>query len=332
MKAMVIRNYGGPEVFELSEIKRPKVKSGYVLVKVLASSVNPIEMKIRSGLVPVITPELPAVLNADFSGEIVEVGENTSPWKVGDQVFGCGGGVGELQGALAEYMLVDSKLLAPKPQHIDHATAALYPLVSITAWEAIREKGHVQRGDSVLIHGAAGGVGHIAVQLAKEQGAIVYGTVLNEAQAEVAKKAGADVVIRADLESAEEYTHKYTANKGFDIVFDPVGGHNLEKSFQAVKMNGIVCTTNARVTLDLAIMHGKAISLNAVFMLIPLIYDLNREKHGQITAEIARLITAGKLNIHADSRQFTFAEISKAHAHLENHKALGKISLVNTWS
>ena len=231
MKAMVIHNYGGPEVFELSEIELPEVKPGYVLVKVLASSVNSIELKIRSGLIPAITPEFPAVLNADFSGEIVAVGEETFPWQVGDQVFGCGGGVGKIQGALAEYMLVDSRLLAHKPQTIDHATAALYPLVSITAWEAIREKARVQHGDTILIHGAAGGVGHIAVQLAKELGAIVYGTVLNDAQADVVKKLGADFVIRADLEKVEDYANKYTANKGFDIVFDPVGGNNLPVSF-----------------------------------------------------------------------------------------------------
>ncbi|SFL93461.1 alcohol dehydrogenase catalytic domain-containing protein [Pelosinus propionicus] len=180
MKAMVIRNYGGPEVFEEADVKRPEVKAGYVLVKVIASSINPIETKIRSGLVPAITPAFPAILNSDFSGEIVSLGENVLQWNVGDEVFGCAGGVGQLQGALADYMLVDANLIAKKPSNIDHATAALFPLVSITAWEALREKVQIHPGDKVLIQGAAGGVGHIALQLAKQLGAVVYGTVRNQ--------------------------------------------------------------------------------------------------------------------------------------------------------
>jgi len=112
MKAMVIRNYGGPEVFEIADVKQPEVRSGYVLVKVVATSINPIETKIRLGLVPAITPSFPAILNADFSGEIVALGDNVSEWKIGDEVFGCAGGVGPLQGALADYMLVDDNLIS----------------------------------------------------------------------------------------------------------------------------------------------------------------------------------------------------------------------------
>ena len=149
MKAMIICEYGGPEVFKIAEVKQPAVKPGYVLVKILASSLNPIETKIRSGLAPAITPAFPAILNADFSGTIVELGHNVSQWNIGDEVFGCAGGVGQLQGALADYMLVDANLLARKPSNIDHATAALFPLVSITAWEAIRGKVHIKVGDKI---------------------------------------------------------------------------------------------------------------------------------------------------------------------------------------
>lgn len=332
MKAMVIRNYGGPEVFEQTDLEIPAVKPGYVLVKVAASSLNPIETKIRSGLVPAITPGFPAILNADFSGEIVAAGEHTDPWKVGDQVFGCAGGVGQLQGALAEYMLADIRLIARKPESVDHATAALYPLVSITAWEALRDKITVTAGDKVLIHGIAGGVGHLALQLAKQAGASVYGTVLTDQQAAMAKVLGADGVILADSETVEEYVNKYTAGSGFEVVLDPVGGNNLANSFKAVKYNGAVGTTNARVTLDLGIMHAKAISLHAVFMLIPMIFDLQRERHSAILKNISTMIDRKELQIIRDDKQFSFREITQAHQYLESGKAIGKISLINTFS
>ncbi len=331
MKAMVIRQFGGPEVFEIADIQKPEVKPGFVLIKVFASTINPIETKMRSGLVPAITPAFPAILNADFSGEIVAVGDNTSSWKIGDEVFGCAGGVGALQGALAEYILADANLIAKKPQNLDHATAALFPLVSITAWEALEEKVQIKAGDKILIHGAAGGVGHIALQLAKQRGAIVYGTVRNQKQAKIAKEFGADAVIYSEQESVEEYTEKYTEGKGFDIVFDPVGGNNLANSFKAVKLNGAVCTTNARVTLDLGLMHSKALSLHVVFMLIPMVHNIERERHSLILKNISSMIEKGQLRINRDERQFSFNEIGEAHQYLESRRATGKISLVNSF-
>lgn len=332
MKAMVIRNYGGPEVFEVADVKRPEVKAGYVLVKVIASSINPIETKIRSGLVPAITPAFPAILNSDFSGEIVSLGENVLQWNVGDEVFGCAGGVAQLQGALADYMLVDANLIAKKPSNIDHATAALFPLVSLTAWEALREKVRIHPGDKVLIQGAAGGVGHIALQLAKQLGAVVYGTVRNQKQAAIIRDLGADAAIFTETESVEEYVNQYTAGKGFDVILDPVGGTNLINSFKAVKYNGSVCTTNARVTLDLGLIHAKAISLHAVFMLIPMVYNIERDRHSTILSTISQMIEKNQLRINRDERQFSFEQIGEAHQYVESGKALGKVSLVHSFS
>lgn len=332
MKAMVIRDYGGPEVFQVADVKQPEVKAGYVLVKVAASSINPIETKIRSGLVPAITPAFPAILNADFSGQIVAIGENVLHWNIGDEVFGCAGGVGQLQGALADYMLVDANLIGKKPSNIDHATAALFPLVSITAWEALRKKVEIHAGDKVLIQGAAGGVGHIALQLAKEQGAIVYGTVRSQKQGAIIKELGADAVIFTETESVEEYVNKYTDGKGFDIVLDPIGGNNLINSFKAVKYNGSVCTTNARVTLDLGIIHAKAISLHAVFMLIPMVYNIARDHHGTILNNISQMIEKNQLHINRDEKQFPFYQIGEAHKYIESGKSQGKISLIHSFT
>jgi NADPH2:quinone reductase len=330
MKAMVIDRFGGPEVFYEKDTGKPEVKAGYVLVKVHASSVNPIETKIRSGLVPAITPPFPAVLNGDFSGVAVEVGEGVTGFEAGDEVYGCAGGAIGETGALAEYMLVDARLIGHKPVNIDHKTAALYPLVSITASELL-EKAQLKEGDKVLVHGIAGGVGHMVLQLAKLKGAKVYGTVSGESKGNSALKLGADAVINYRKSTVEEYVKQYTEGKGFDVVIDTVGGENLLNSFKAVKLNGRVCTTNSRVALDLGMMHRKGISLSCVFILIAILDGVGREKHGEILKMVKEYVESGKLKVLKAEREFLFTDIGKAHQYLESGKAEGKISLISPY-
>lgn len=330
MKAMVIDRFGPPEVFREAELDIPKLKPGYVLVKVHASSVNPIELKIRSGLVPAITPPFPAVLNGDFSGVVAEVGEGVDGFKEGDEVFGFAGGVLGESGALAEYMLVDSRLIWHKPANIDHKTAALYPVVGITAFE-LMEKAQIKKGDKVLIHGAAGGVGSIVLQLAKRQGAEVYGTVSGDSKGRKALELGADAVINYRQESVDDYVKRYTGDRGFDVIIDTVGGENLLNSFKAVKLNGRVCATNSRVSLDLSMMHRKAISLSCVFIIIPLADGIGRERQGMIMKELAGLVESGELRILKADREFMFTEAGAAHEYLESGKADGKIALISPY-
>ncbi|MEL7650122.1 MAG: zinc-dependent alcohol dehydrogenase family protein [Sedimentibacter sp.] len=329
MKAMVLNKTGGPEVFEQTEIPKPETKPGYVLVKVAASSLNPLETKIRSGLTPAIIPPFPAVLNADFAGVVEDVGEGVSRFKKGDQVFGFVGGVKGECGALAQYTLVDQDLMSLKPANTDYETAAMYPLVSITAWRAIMEKSEIKPGYKVLIHGAAGGVGHMAVQLAKLQGAIVYATVSGSRKAEIARKFGADYTINYKESEVEQYVAENTNGKGFDVVFDTIGGNNLLNSFKAVKIDGLVCTTNTRVSLDLAMMHSKAIGLKAIFIVLPVLTGSNRHEIGDILNQVKNLVEEEKISILKDSSSFKFSEIGKAHEYYESGKAAGKISLVN---
>ncbi|HYE83021.1 MAG TPA: zinc-dependent alcohol dehydrogenase family protein [Clostridia bacterium] len=330
MKAVVIDHFGPPEVFHEAEISRPRLKDGYVLVKVHASSVNPIETKIRSGLVPAITPPFPAVLNGDFSGVVTEVGGEVADFKAGDEVFGCAGGVAGESGVLAEYMLADARLIWHKPGNIDHKTAALYPLVSITAYELL-EKAQIKEGDKVLIHGIAGGVGHIVLQLAKMAGAKVYGTVSGDSKGRNALVLGADAVINYREGSVEEYVMQHTGGRGFDVVIDTVGGENLLNSFKAVKLNGTICTTNSRVSLDLGMMHRKAISLKCVFILIPLVDGVERQRHGVILKGIKELIEDGSLKILKAEKEFRFTEAGEAHSYLESGKAEGKIALISPY-
>lgn len=330
MKAIVFDHYGGPEVFYEKETARPQLKPGYVLVRVHASSVNPIETKIRSGLVPAVTPPFPAVLNGDFSGVVEAVGEGISEFKAGDEVFGCAGGAVGETGALAEYMLTDSRLICHKPSMLDHNTAALFPLVSITASELL-EKVQLREGDKVLIHGIAGGVGHMALQLAKLKGARVYGTVSGASKGKSALLLGADAIINYRESSVEEYVKQHTEGKGFDVVIDTVGGENLQNSFKAVKLNGTVCTTNSRVTLDLGLMHRKGISLRCVFILIAILDNVGREKQGEQLKTIKGYIEEGRLKVLKAEKGFLFTEVGEAHRYLESGKAEGKISLISPY-
>lgn len=325
MKAQLIKKFGDPSVFELSDISKPPIKAGHVLVKVHATSVNQIDCKIRSGAVSAIAPEFPAILHGDVAGIVDTVSSDVKNFKVGDEVYGCAGGLKGSPGALAEFMLVDTRLIAKKPKSLSMLEAAALPLVSITAWEALFKKAYLMDDNKILIHGGIGGVGHIAVQLAKWRGATVYTTVLKNEDFDLAKSLGADEVINAKEETVEMYVTKLTNDKGFDIVFDTVGGPNLEKSLIAAGINGSVVTTAARSTLDLSPMHNKSLTLAAVFMLLPILKNEGREEHGKILSEIAKIVDEGKLKPLIDPNKFTLETVKDAHAFLESGKAQGKV-------
>ncbi len=327
MKAQVINKFGDPSVFEPAEIAKPALKPGHVIIKVNASSVNQIDTKIRSGAVANLAPEFPAVLNGDVAGVIETVADDVRDFKSGDEVYGCAGGLKGSPGALAEYMLADSRSIALKPKSLSMLHAAAIPLVGITAWEALFTKANLSAGQTVLIHGGVGGVGHIAVQLAKWRGAIVATTVLKQADFALAESFGADEIINAKEESVEQYVKRLTNGKGFDVVFDTVGGKNLDNSLQAAALNGHVVTTVSRSTHDLTPMHNKALSLSVVFMLLPILNGEGRAAHGKILTEIAQIVAAGKLKPLIDPNQFSIDQISAAHTLIESGKAQGKIVL-----
>lgn len=327
MKAQVIKQFGDPSVFELVDVSKPILKPGHVLIKVAATSVNQIDCKIRSGAVPLLSPEFPAILNSDVAGVVDSVALDVKNFKVGDEVYGCAGGLGGTPGALAEFMLADSRLLAKKPTTLSMVEAAALPLVTITAWEALFKKANLTADKNILIHGGVGGVGHIAVQLAKSCGAKVYTTVLKNEDIALAKSFGADEVVNAKEEDVEKYVARLTRGRGFDIVFDTVGGGNLDRSFCAAAMNGCVVTTVARSTHDLTPMHNKALSLHVVFMLLPIVTGIGREEQGGILSKITELANLGKLKPLIDPHPFTLEQISDAHRLLESGKARGKIVL-----
>lgn len=325
MKAQVINSFGPPSVFELAEIPKPELKPGHIIIKVMATSINPIDCKIRSGTVSAIAPNFPAVLHGDAAGIVDAVASDVKQFKVGDEVYTCGGGLKGSGGALAEYMLVDADLVAIKPIKLSMRESAALPLVSITAWEALFSKANLTANKTLLIHGGVGGVGHIAVQLAKWCGAKVYTTVLRNDDFSLAKSFGADEVINAKEENVNDYVQRLTNGRGFDIVFDTVGGANLDNSLQAAAIYGCVVTIAARSTLDITPMHNKSLTLSAVFMLIPLLHNQHRAEHGKILTEIAKIVDAGKLKPFLDSHEFKLEEASVAHDLFESRKSKGKV-------
>lgn len=326
MRAQLIREFGSSSVFETADTPTPELKPGHILIEVKASSVNPMDYKVR-GKGPPIAPELPAILHADVSGVVKKVGEGVAGLEPGHEVYGCAGGVKGQGGALADYMVADARLIAKKPERLSFAEASALPLVTLTAWEGLIDKANVRAGQRVLVHGGTGGVGHIAVQLAKWRGAHVTATAGSAEKLQLARELGADEGVNYREESVQAYVARLTGGSGFDVVFDSTGGDNLIKSFEAAKLNGTVITPSSSRTYDLSVMHAKGLSLHVVFMLIPMLHNVGRERHGEILAEAAHLVDRRKLQPLLDPKRFTFAEVGKAHDYLEQGKATGKVVL-----
>lgn len=326
MKAMIVNSFGSENVFEASEITKPQAKAGHVLIKVAATSVNTVDTMIRAmGDDLPIAPALPAVLGMDFAGVIEEVGEGVTDYKIGDEVYGCAGGLADLQGTLAEYMVADAKLIALKPKNLSMREAAALPLVAITAYEGLMRAG-ISEGQKVLVHGGSGGVGHVALQLARYFGAEVYSTGGGDKQLDLIENLGAHP-INYKTETVSEYVAKYTEGAGFDVVFDSVGGENMANSFEAAALNGQVASTVALVNIDLSLAHFKGLSLHVVFMLIPMLHNFKREEHGKILNEISQIVEAGELTPVLDEETFSLEDAGKAHARLASGKAMGKVMI-----
>ncbi|MEL6871066.1 MAG: zinc-dependent alcohol dehydrogenase family protein [Pseudomonadota bacterium] len=324
MKAMTLSEYGANARFEATDLPKPKVGPGHVVVRVAATSVNTVDTMIKSmGPDLPLSPSLPALLGMDFAGTIDAVGEGVTDFAVGDEVFGCAGGLADLQGALAEYMLADANLIAHKPKSLSMREAAALPLVGITAYEGLQRAG-TKAGDRVLVHGGAGGVGHIAVQLAKHLGARVFATGTGPEQMAAIERYSA-TSIDFKTQAVSDYVEQYTGGSGFDVVFDSVGGANLSNSFDAAALNGHVATTVSLVELDLTPAHFKGLSLHVIFMLIPMLHEHQRNVHGDILRSLAQIADDGALQPLLDAHAYDFDHVADAYSRLTSGDALGKV-------
>lgn len=299
MKAMILTAAGQPLVQD--DIAKPAPAAGQVLVRIHASAVNPLDLKIAAGKAAHARMPLPAVLGIDMAGVVEAVGAGVTAFAPGDAVFGMTGGVGGVQGSLAEYAAVDADLLAHAPSTISLREAAAIPLAFITAWEGLVDRARVQPGQSVLVQGGAGGVGRMVVQLALAFGAQVAATG-RPAQRESIEAMGARFLEQAEGEE-------------FDIVYDTIGGEVLDASFRLVReYSGHVVTALGWGTHSLAPLSFRAASYSGVFTLLPLLSGKGRAAHGAILREAARLVDAGKLSVQLNAGRFTLAEANEAHA------------------
>ncbi|MEU9242427.1 zinc-dependent alcohol dehydrogenase family protein [Streptomyces sp. NPDC048385] len=322
MRAVVLREFDTPLV--LSEIDKPVAGPGQVLVRIEASGVNPLDTKIRAGKAAHARRTLPAVLGLDLAGVVEETGPGVTAFAPGDEVFGMTGGVGDVQGTLAEYAAVDARLLARKPAALSMREAAALPLVFITAWEGLVDRARVHAGQKVLVHGGAGGIGQAAVQIARARGAEVFATA-SPARREVVQRLGA-TPIDYTTTAVQEYVAEHTGGDGFDVVFDTVGGSVLDDSFAAVRTyTGHVVSALGWGSHSLAPLSFCGATYSGVFTLLPLLTGRGREHHGEIMREAAALADAGALKPLLDPRHFTLADATDAHAAVESGTARGKV-------
>jgi len=325
MKAMLLETYGDGYDFVQHDVSRPVPMPGQVLIRVVGSSFNPIDNKIATlGDQLGFAPALPAILGMDVAGIVEDVGGGMSRFQPGDAVFGCAGGLGSIPGALAEFMVADERLLALAPTCMDLADAAALPLVSITAWLGLFNRARISSGETLLVQGGAGGVGHVAVQLGRYAGAHVHATVSGDTKGAVVESLGGIPVNYHDVEMAELVADT-PEGEGFNVVFDTVGGKTLDASFLAAANNGRVITTVSRSTHDLSLMHAKSLSLHVVFMLLPLFTGEDRHPYGQILGQIATLVEQDALAILLDQERFSYTDIGQAHRYWASGEAMGKI-------
>ncbi|KAJ1552124.1 hypothetical protein HK405_012568 [Cladochytrium tenue] len=324
MKTMQALMVDGPAAsFREIETPRPAPGAGEVLVRIAASGITVLDTKIRAGAAGHARHPLPAILGMELAGIVEETGPGVTRFKAGDEVYGMTGGVGGIQGSLAEYAAADADLLAKKPTSLSMREAAALPLNIITAWEGLVDRAKIQAGQTVLVQGGAGGVGHLALQLAIAFGGIPFATASAE-NAEIIEALGA-AAIDYRAESPADYAARLTGGRGFDLVYDTAGGASLDASFAAVARFGHVVTALGWGTHALAPLSFKGATYSGVFTLLPLLTGEGRAHHGEILAKAAALADAGKLRPRLDPRALTWAEIEEAHAAVANGGARGKI-------
>jgi NADPH:quinone reductase len=309
VRAYVVESAGGP--FRAVELPTPQPDSDQVLVKICASGVNPLDTKIRAGEGGHAKHPLPAVLGLDMAGVVVKVGSGVAAFRPGDEVFGMVGGVGGLQGTLAEFVLADAALLARKPKTLTMRQSAAMPLVTITAWEGLVDRAGVHAGQTVLVHAGAGGVGYAAAQIALARGGKVFATVSDDKRS-IAEALGVIAINRHA--QAKDYVAEHTGGEGFDIVYDTLGGAVLDASFEAVKRyTGHVVSCLGWGAHSLAPLSFRAATYSGVFTLLPLLTGVGRANHGHILQRAAELAEQDQLKPLLAEHEFGKDDIASAY-------------------
>jgi NADPH2:quinone reductase len=330
MKAILATAPGSTDVLQLQDIPKPALPSPHHLrVKLAAAGLNPVDTKLRAK--PAYHPDkLPAILGCDGAGVVEEIGYGVTRFKVGDEVFFCSGGLGDEPGNYAEFTTLHADHCAAKPVNIGLQDSAALPLIFITAWESLVERANLQAGQTVLIHAGAGGVGHVAVQLAHHLGARVAVTVGDAAKASLLQPFGTEKIIHYKTQDFVQETLNWTEGLGADVVFDTVGGETFLRSLNAARVGGkVVSLLSTPLSMaDAQLARLRNLSLCYDLMLAPQVMNMHEERTRQrkILEQCTRLVEAGHLKIWVTHR-LPLEQVAKAHQLIEAGGMIGKIIL-----
>ncbi len=328
MKAILMTAVGDPDVLRFQEIAEPEISTAtQIKIKLQAAGVNPVDTKVRRHGVFYDQP-LPAVLGCDGAGIVVETGTVAHQFKVGDQVWFCHGGLGREPGNYAEYTVLDERWVSASPKTFSFIEAAAAPLVLITAYGALFDRGGLQAGQTVLIHAGAGGVGHVAIQLAKLKGARVITTVSSGQKAAFVKSLGADEAVIYSQDGFTAAVNDLTGGKGADLVLDTVGSAVFKESIAVTAHFGRLITLLDPGELSLSEARMRNLLIGFELILTPMLRDLPiaRDKHIEILKHCASWVDQGLLKLHV-SQCLPLEAAAEAHRLIEAGHTTGKIVL-----
>jgi NADPH:quinone reductase len=328
MRAMLMTAVGGPEVLRLADLPAPEISGEHdVLVRVRAASINPADYKQRSHGTG---GPLPAVLGSDGAGVVEAIGPAVTRVAAGDEVFFCDGGFASLPGTYTELKLVDERYLALKPQRLSFVEAAAAPLVTITAWEALRERARIGTGQFALVQAGAGGVGHMSVQIARLAGARVATTVRPGPKAQLASSLGAQLGIDYTREDVGAALRGWSGMDGADVVHDTVGGKTFTACFSLVRPYGDLVSNVESPWEDEAItaMHNRNLRVSFTWMPAPQVFGWpeHRQRQREILEQAAIHFDAGDLRVQVGAT-FPLEDAAEAHRALESGQIIGKAVL-----
>ena len=327
MKAVQMTAVGSPEVLRFVEIDEPKIqRDSQIKVQLKAAGVNPIDTKLRRR--GMFYPDaLPSVLGCDGAGIVVETGRAVLRFKPGDEVWFFNGGIGGEQGNYAEFTIVDASVAQRKPSSLSFTEAAAVPLALITAWESLYDRAQLKRGDTVLIHAGAGGVGHLAIQLARNSGAHICTTVGTEEKAEFVTSLGASEAILYREHDFVEAVKAWSDGLGVDVGLDTVGGETFRRTLSAIAHYGeIVTLLDPGKDIDWKEARNRNLRIGFELVLTPLLKDLPRARQHQveILEHCGRMFDEARLKVHV-GRTFPLREVAQAHKLIEEGHVQGKI-------
>lgn len=330
MKAILATAPGSVDVLQLRDMPQPDLPSPHhLLVKLAAAGVNPIDTKLRAK--PAYYPDkLPAILGCDGAGIVEKTGGKVTRFKVGDEVFFCNGGLGDEPGNYAEYSTLHEDYCAAKPANLSLHDSAALPLVLITAWESLMERASLQAGQTILIHAAAGGVGHVALQLAHHFGARIAVTVSDDKKAGLVQGLGAEKIINYKTQDFVQEILEWTGGKGTDVVFDTVGGEIFLRSMNAARIGGKVVSLLATAMSQDDVLKARLRNLSLCYelMLTPQVMKQHDERVRQrkILEQGAKLVEQGLLGVLV-THKLPLQQAAEAHRMIEAGGMIGKIIL-----